>query len=213
MRIQMVRKWSERLGTTIAILACLSFANFGCAGYQFKNASRSSLVHVYGVSTVFVRPIVNDTYKAGVENLVYSQVLRLLASQPGVRVVREEALAEAVVSGRVAEAGYTMSATTTTDRLFPSTLNLGLSGSADTPIAAEFRAVLGFSLELRKRDGGPHPLWASAFNRSRTFPSNFQLGVYGSTSNLLNESEFDRMLRELAQTMMVDVQESMLSRF
>jgi len=201
-----------RLMARLSIVLLLPVWLGGCLGYQIRRTSDATLRYVYGIQRVYVRPIVNDTYHPGTENLIYSQVLRMLSAQSGVQIVRDESQAEAVVSGRVADASYTISALTTTDRLFPSSLNVGLQGASDTAIAAEYRASLTFELSLTRKNP-TQTLWGGTFNRVQTFPANFQLGSYGSTSNLINESEFERTLKDLAQNLMLDVRESLLSRF
>jgi hypothetical protein len=56
-------------------------------------------------------------------------------------------------------------------------------------------------------------LWSGGFSKSKPFPANNQLGVFGTTSALINESEFDRVLRDLAEGIAADMHESMLAGF
>ena len=46
-----------------------------------------------------------------------------------------------------------------------------------------------------------------------TFPGNNQLGVFGTTSHLINESEFERALQELSERVALDMTENLFSMF
>jgi hypothetical protein len=83
-------------------------------------------------------------------------------------------------------------------------------------VATEFQALLNCSFKLVLTHPAPDKksdLWSSTFSRAKTFPANNQLGNFGTTSSLINESEFDRALADMARNMMADVHESMLAMF
>lgn len=83
-------------------------------------------------------------------------------------------------------------------------------------VATEYIAELSCTFTLTRRNvkpGTPAILWTAGFNRAKPFPGSNQLSGLGTTSALINESEFDRSLQELAQSMMADVRESMVARF
>lgn len=56
-------------------------------------------------------------------------------------------------------------------------------------------------------------IWSGGFGGSKEFPGNTKTGVLGTTADLINESEFDRALWDLAQAMTTEVHESMMAMF
>src|SRR6185312_2812483 len=87
---------------------------------------------------------------------------------------------------------------------------------ANIQIATEYSATLSCDFMLVR----PHPapkqkavVWTGSFSRSKLFEASNNLGAEGDTSALINESEFDRALSDMASSMMDDVHESMLAMF
>jgi hypothetical protein len=175
-----------------------------------------------GIRRIYVSPIQNNTYKPGVENLVYNQLVRTISASRRVELVQRTEDADAVLHGTVTAASYGPAGTTTADKLYPSDKVPGVPrGSTEVVVATEYNATLqcNFSLVARvprpeKPESRPNAtVWGSSFSRAKAFPGNNQLDVFGTTSPLINESEFDRALRDLARSMMSDLEESMLAMF
>jgi hypothetical protein len=84
-------------------------------------------------------------------------------------------------------------------------------------IANDYNAILTCSFQLIRREAYlNHPagtVWSGEFSRTKLYPGSNQLGVLGTTSGLINDSEFDRTIIDISRDMAVDVRESMLSRF
>ena len=193
-------------------LALLSQAS---CGYTLKNTRREDLAKI-GVRTVFVKPVENNSYKPGVENLVYNQVARVLAAYKTVRLVIRESEADAVLTGSVTGASYGAIANTAAANLYPTGKVDGISGPSDRLVATLYSATLSasFALTLRNPGAGQSPaLWSGTFSRSQVFSGNNQLDVYGTTSALINESEFYRALEVASEALASDMHESMTSRF
>jgi hypothetical protein len=191
------------------LLATVAFVAAGC-GYTLQG-SRSPLLEKEGIRRVFVAPLVNDTFKPGVEGVVYNALIKTLAAHRRVVLVQHRADADAVLTGTVTAAGSAISASTEARNLNPSGI-----GPSDIRVATEYSATLGCSFKLvreRPRPGKAPTVWQSGYTRSKPFPGANQLGVLGTTSALINESEFDRALFDLANSMMADVHESMLAMF
>jgi hypothetical protein len=199
----------------------------GC-GYSLQT-SRTSALAREGVRKVYVAPIINNSYKPGVENLLYNELIRSLASNRRVTIVHDELEADAVLGATVTNAVYSVTAGTSSNSLFPTDRK-----TIEVTVATEYQAILSCDLKLTRTravppvltgtSGGfrlrPSPtsaagatLWQSAFSRTKRFPGNNQKDEFGTTSPLINESEFDRALRDIAAGMMGDVHESMLAMF
>ena len=243
----------------------------GCS-YHLQRSQQESVLTQKGVHRIYIAPLVNQTYKPGVDHVVFNELQRAIAMYDQVRIVRNIEDADAVLKGTVSTATYGPSAPTFASTLFPPGI-----GASDIPVATQYVATLicGFALVQRphapdlkvkvkiiepKQDALPGPvsglgptseagkvagapevtggntvstytgasspitppnlisfneavLWSSSFARSRPFPGNNQIGAFGTTSALINESEFDRSLRDMAESMMADVNEAMFAMF
>ncbi|MEK6579060.1 MAG: hypothetical protein AABZ55_07515, partial [Bdellovibrionota bacterium] len=83
-------------------------------------------------------------------------------------------------------------------------------------VAWEYQAALTCQFDLQRTviaPGKKPVIWTGGFSRSKPYPGSNQLGPPGTTSALINESEFERALSDLAENMMEDVHESMLAMF
>ena len=199
--------------TPLLAFFCVGLLGPGCSGYQFQN-STNQLEEKYHVTRVYVAPIKNSTYKPGVENLLYNEMLREIAAHRKLTLVFKQEEADAVLSGTVSNAQSTRSSSTTADQLFPQTSKYPWIPQVSKSIqaATEYVASLSCSFELtRNRD--TKKIWSASLNRSKAFPANNQIGTFGTTSSIINETEFDRALGEMARSMMADVHESMVSTF
>ncbi len=181
----------------------------GC-GYVLQT-SGSRLANEEGIRTVFVSPVKNQTYQTGVENLVYNALVKRLSARRQFRLVHRIEESDAVLEGVVLDAAKGINGESKASDLNPKGV-----GSDKILVAHEYSAKLNcqFSLTRRQTGSGKSALiWSGAFSRSRLFPANNQLGALGTTSALINESEFERALSDLADNIMHDALESMTGRF
>jgi hypothetical protein len=153
----------------------------------------------------------NSTYRAGVENTVFNALVRSVSGSPEIRAVSRRQDADAILSGRVVGVSRNVSGVLKASDLNPKGL-----GAPNILVATEYVAVLDceFSLHSMAPDGSKDKsLWTGRFSRSKPFPANNQLWSLGSTSALINESELDRSLSDVAELMSGDVVQSMLEDF
>ena len=185
-------------------------------GYSLQN-SRNDLYYKEGIHKIYVSPIVNNSFKAGVENVVYNSLIRALLAHQRIILVHDRAGADAVLDGVVQTAAYGSSFATAVSDLGPKNY-VARSGlpALGSPISTEYTATLGCSFSLTRtvnRLGKRSVIWSSSFARNKPFPGANQLDVPGTTSGLINDSEFDRALADASANMMEDVHESMLAMF
>ena len=199
------------------LLLSLAALTLASCGYSLQRSERPPFFQREGIHRIFVAPLENNTFKAGVENLVYNQIVKVFASNRRVILVRSETDADAVLRGWVGSAGYSASANVLANELFPKDRVSGIPrGSADLRVATEYVGSLGCSFSLRRlvpAAGKKDEVWSGSFNRSKVFPGNNQLDLFGNTSALINESEFDRVLKDLAEALSGDLHEAMLAGF
>ncbi|MBC7693753.1 MAG: hypothetical protein H7222_18450 [Methylotenera sp.] len=198
-----------------------------------QNSQNPALVR-QGVRKVFVSPLVNNSYKPGVENLLYNELVRSLASNRRVSVVQRPEEADAVLGGTIRSATYGITAGTSSNSIYPTnrpTIEITVATEYQAILACDFKLTRTHALELSASAAGApvasaretsrfpvktaagSVLWNAAFSRVKRFPGNNQKDEFGTTSPLINESEFDRALRDIASGMMGDVNESMLAMF
>jgi hypothetical protein len=198
-------------------LKCLSLLIFlllqGC-GYSFQS-SRSSAFEKEGIEKVYVAPFTNGTYKPGVENLVYNSLVRGLSGYGRVKIVQHRELADAVLEGSVSTASFASIGNSQVSSMLPS-IGGGLPTSV-FPVASTYQAILSCTFSLNririKKKGQKAVVWTGSFNRWLPFAGANQLDVPGTTSPLINDSEFDRALTDMAKSMMDDVNNSMVAMF
>lgn len=202
----------------IPILALVSALSSAGCGYVLQN-SHSELLDKEGIRKVYVKPLFNATYKPGVENVVYNALIRTILAHRRVKVVQHESDADAVLQGTVTQAQFASIAGAAASSL-PPTLTAPIPGSGldigNITIASVYNATLGCSFSLVRTVNIPGKkalVWSGAFTRNEPFPASNQLDVPGTTSALINESEFERALSDMATNMMGDVHESMLAMF
>ncbi len=197
------------------------FASSGC-GYHFQG-SRNELLEQQGIRSVYVKPMINNTFKTGVENMVYNALVKALILHQRVRLLPSQEGADAVIEGVVQSSQFSAVGWASADRLAPLSSNLPagasqiqLSNLDSFSVATVFLAQLACEFSLNRmhlKPGEKRKIWSSAFSLNKPFPASNQLDVPGTTSALINESEFERALGELATGMMADVHESMLGMF
>ncbi|MBC7387343.1 MAG: hypothetical protein H7301_14420 [Cryobacterium sp.] len=180
----------------------------GC-GYSLQSTKQNSLKEA-GVERVYVAPVKNESYKAGIENLFYNELIQIILAGKRVKLVDRPELADAVLDSTVGQAYYTPSATTSSDSIYPTTVT-----TIQITVATEYVATVSCSFHLRRQKGGvsKEEVWGSTYTRSRRFAGNNQKAEFGTTSALINESEFERTLKEVSHGMMQDVHEAMVARF
>ena len=189
-----------------AFVALLALA--GC-GYALENSRTNSLKEI-GVSRIYIAPVKNLTYKPGIENTVYNELIQALLAGGRVKLSDRPELADAILESSVDRATYTASASANSDSIFPTVVK-----AIQITVATEYQADVACSFHLKRQKNavGTDVLWESSFTRAKRFAGNNQKIEYGTTSGLINESEFDRTLEDVAHSMMQDVNEAMVARF
>jgi hypothetical protein len=154
----------------------------GC-GYQLRGNTRP-FFEKNNIHNLYIEPVKNDSYKAGVEITVYNALRKRIALGGYVRIVDKESLSDAKFASTVTSANYAPSAITTGD-----TIPTGDSNNQFNPQLGNIQIAKSYSVSLKVKFTltGQHPnknLWADEISRSSTFPATIYLGPTGSTSAL-----------------------------
>jgi hypothetical protein len=208
---------AKRFSTPLTLIcfSLLTFVATGC-GYGIRG-SHSDALEKDGVHRIYIAPITNNTYHYGVENVVYNSLVRSLAAFHGIKLVNDPQIADAVLAGQVTQADSSISASTAAQSLNPRNLPVPNSFGS-LYVATEYTASLVCNFNLIRTHPNPNlkqaaTVWTGGFSRSKPYPASNQLGVLGTTSGLINDSELDRTLIDISHDMMIDVRESIVSRF
>lgn len=204
-----------------AFTLILALAASAC-GYGLQG-TENALLEREGIRRVYIAPFENQSFKPGVESRVRDAVLRRISAQNRVRIVESEDRADAKLIGTVTSAGYGHNADTGIEQLPNASLVNG-DFYKGRSVATEYKASLGCNFSLLKRVSARSketgqlqekfmPLWGASLTREKLFAGNNQPGVFGTTSMLINESEFERALGDLAESMTGDLHESIFSMF
>lgn len=195
-----------------AVLLSLSLA--GC-GYSLRR-DRAEYLESQGVHKIYIAPVVNNTYRYGTENVIYNALLKSLISFKGFKIVTDPEGADAILTTKLNTADSNISSSIAATQLNPTFSASQLPQSfGSLYVASQYSASVTCSFALIRRGSRPGMgiVWSADFNRTLLYPASNQLGVLGTTSGLINDSEFNRAVVSIAQSMAQDVRESMVARF
>lgn len=182
-------------------------STFSGCGYTLRGNTRK-FFEENQIRTLYVSPVRNNSYKAGVEITVYNALRKRIAQGGYVRIVDSRNQADAEISATVIDASYSSAGITRADQL--ATVDT-IKGPDNVQIASSYNVNLRIQFELK--GAKEKPLWTDDLARAKSFPASTYYGVLGSTSALINESEFERSLAELSANIVNDAEESMNSIF
>jgi hypothetical protein len=189
-----------------AILVFLvAYSQAGC-GYRLRQGGDNILLEHEGVRRVFIQPFSNTSFHPGIENLVYNQVQKALMMSRSIELVGRVELADATLMGTVHSADYGLRSETTAPNVFPKN-----TGPTSLVVATLYTANLHCSFVLVTKKN--KTIWSGAYFDNMVFPANNQLGMFGKTSHLINQSEFERALQDLSERISMNMSENMFSLF
>ncbi|MBU6154480.1 MAG: hypothetical protein KGP28_09285 [Bdellovibrionales bacterium] len=190
--------------------SCILFLIFcvfltGC-GYTLRGNTRV-FFDQNEIRTLYVAPVRNDSFKAGVEIMVYNAIRKRIAQGGYVRIVDARSLADGEIRATVLDATYSPAGITTADQIAPVQ-----TGPSNVQIASAYNVNLNISFEMESLKT-KKTLWRDSILRQKSFSASTYLGPLGTTSGLINESDFERTLGELSSSIVMDAEESMNSIF
>ena len=188
----------------LSLMFGFSLALSGC-GYTLRGNTRPFFDQKH-IRTLYVAPVKNNSFKPGVEIVVYNALRKRVAQGGYVRIVDSPAQADAQFVAAVQQAGYTPFALTSVKDIGP--IN---SGPSSVQVASLYEATLQVQFALKGREESS--LWSETLTRTKRFAASTYFGAAGSTSALINESEFERTLLDLSVSIVTDAEESINTLF
>lgn len=203
------------MNTLKRIRVGLRFGLFGLAlvaqGCGYGWSDRGNPWAKDGVSSVYVRAIINNSPHAGVEIPVMAALLKQFVQGKRIRMVNSEAEADSVLQGTISDFHSDISASNQVPAVAQPN-DTTVQALSDQIIATEYRASATVSVVLtRKRDG--KSLWAQSFSRGKTYPAGNRYGLIGTTSELIDASQERLALNDISDFIASDIYDTMLEAF
>lgn len=190
---------------TLLILLTVSLSS--SCGYLLRGNTRP-FFEKRGIKSLYIPPVKNNSYKAGVEITVYNALRKRVREGGYVKIVSDPKSADAELNAIVIDAKYEPQGYTTTDQIASS----GQKGPTTVQIAPSYNVTLNVQFTLLDNKSGKK-LWSDTLQRQKSFNATTYLGTLGSTSALINESDFERTLGDLSVSTVTDAEESINSIF
>lgn len=191
----------------IVLSLAFSCSAVGC-GYSWQNTG-NPWAKKDQVRKVFVRTLVNNTLKAGVEVPFTSALVREFARGQRVQLVADEGDADGYLEGEVTDVSSKINSELTVTQLSRSEEAKALS---DMVIASDYVTNATINIRLVKKGTG-RMLWSQTFSRSKVYPGNNRFGLEGTTSSLINASQEALAVGEIAQFLASDAHDTLLEAF
>lgn len=197
-----MRRWLAGAALALSILA-------GGCGYSWQGNANPWAAK--GVKTIYVRSLRNDTLHSGAEVSFTSALVKVLSRGTKIQLVADEKLADGVIEGTVDTILNAPSGPgTTVGQLTKNPSQIGTL--ADVPIAGDYIATASITVTLL-RNSDHSTLWHQGFTQSKIYPGNNRYGASGNTSALINASQQQFAINEIAQFIARDVYDAMFEAF
>jgi hypothetical protein len=198
--------WRAKSLSVAAIAAICLLQLAGC-GYQWQR--KSTAWSNRGVHRVFVRSLLNNTLISGVEVPFSSALLREFARGERIGLVTDENAADALVTGIVNVVSSQPNSQTTVDVISNQPAAKSLT---DFVIASDYLVTATVTVRLERPKTG-EVLWTQTFTQAKIYPGGNRFGQEGSTSSLINSSQEQLALSDIAQIIASDAYDTMLEAF
>jgi len=180
-----------------------------CSGYGLRGTDRPFFERE-NIKSLYVAPVRNDSFRPGVEIMMYNAVRKRYAAGGYVRIVDQKNLADATLQAVVTQAEGTPGGAIRADQLAQADVT-ARTAPRDLQIASNYNVSLGVNFALVNAKG--RQLWGTGITRSKVFQASTYFGSLGNTSALINDSMFESTLSELAVRVVTDAEESMNAFF
>ncbi|MBI2606061.1 MAG: hypothetical protein HYW49_08280 [Deltaproteobacteria bacterium] len=184
----------------------LAFALSAC-GYSWQ--TRNNPWKSQGIEKVYINIMTNNSLRAGAEVPFTSAFVKAFSRGNKVRVVSRPEDADAVVDAVLDSVSASISSSTTVPSL---TADIAATDLSDMVIATEYVAKANVTVNLVRRSDGTQ-LISQSFDRVKVFPGNNRFGLPGTTSVLINDSQQQLALNEIAQVIASDAYDTILEAF
>jgi hypothetical protein len=196
----------------LPLCGVLTLGFVASCGYHLKT-SETALTTRYQIYKVYIAPIKNSTPIEGIDQILYHEVIKSLSLSRHVQMVNRLDEADAVLNGEIKQADRFFNLGTSSDNIYPNDVK-----TQQMQVATEFNAVMICYFEIQEQAAHAQqrkvatPLKLSSdFSRSKLFPAHYQKGIYGHTSELLNEGDFKRSIQEISASIATDMNEAFFS--
>ncbi len=179
---------------------------FGC-GYHWQQ--KINPWKNRGIEKVYVEILKNNSLKAGAEVPFTSALVKMFSRGNKVRVVSEPTAADAIVQGAIDSISSSIGPRSTVPTL---TTDPQAATISDMLVATEYQVSAALTVTLVDQKS-KSVLWSQGFSGNKFYPGNNRFGLVGNTSALINDSQQQLALQDIAQILASDVYDTMLEVF
>jgi hypothetical protein len=185
------------------------FLLFFChCGYHFSHQDQI-LKKTHQIERLYIKPIQNKTLRAGIEAIAHKQIFSLFSQDKRIQLVSQENLADASLAISIEQILIQGIAESSVSTLSPQGVGDSLP-TAGFAVFTNYAASLDCSFQLIKKT---KPIWKENFNRRQNFASSIQLGTPGTSSQVIHETEIERVLNDICSFIGTDAKDAMMSLF
>ncbi len=189
---------------------------FTSCGYALRGDARPFFEN-HHIHTLYISPVKNNSYKAGVEITVYNALRKRISEGGYVRMVDSMSSADARFDAFVQDAStipYSLTTASALQTANPIVVNQTTlpPGPTTVLVSSGYNVTLNVRFQLTDLRSGK-VLWADTLTRSKVFIASTYIGNLGNTSALINDSEFEKTLVELSANVVTDAEESVNTIF
>ena len=197
-----------------SIITISFFLNIIGCSYKFQSAVNPW--QEYSIKTVYIKIISNNSLRAGEEVHFTSAFVKTFSRGNKLKVVNDSKNADVVVNASIENIASTISSSTNVPTLTQD--KVASQKLSDMVVATEYIATATVAVQLTKGENNLNPkipsvLLVQNFTRQKIYPANTQFGLPGTTSVLINDSQFQLALNEIATGISADAYDTMLEYF
>ncbi len=193
---------------SLILLFVLILSN-GC-GYQFQ--ARSNPYKGMNIEKVYIRHFVNNSLIPGVDAIFTGALIKEFSKGRRLKLVSDSEKADAYVLGVINTVTSSINSSVQVPNIAQDDPRADTDIMKDTIIATEYVAFADLKVSLIRTDN-KQVLWTQAFTQRKLYPANNRFGELGVTSMLINRSQEQMAVQEMASNLANDIYENMLEGF
>ena len=178
-----------------------------CSGYRWQDKSNPWAEK--GYHKVYVSIMLNNSLRSGAEVPFTSAFVRAFSRGNKLRVVSDEGDADILVNANLDNIASEIISST---RVVDITKDASAEALSDVMVATDYIAKASVTVRFVTKKTN-ETLIEQKFERSKIYQGNNRFGKLGTTSALINDSQFQVALNEVARSIAADAYDTMLESF
>ncbi len=181
---------------------------FCSCGYRFEG--KHNPLEEKGIRKIYITVLNNNSLRSGAEVPFTSAFVKAFSRGNKLKITSNEKDADATLEASIESIASVISGGTSVPSITTDTEARNKLG--DMSIATEYVAKAIINVKFFKKDGG-ETIMSQTFERNRKFQGSNRYGKEGTTSVLINDSQYQLALNEIAKGIALDAYDTMLESF